>query len=302
MAGDAIVVEGVQRLPQLEHDVVRDVDDVVDRPLAERDQALLHPLGRRRDLDALDDGRQVAAAEIRRFDLDRCTSLDCRTTRFVVERWFAHGLAGQRCNFTGDTEDGQPVGTVRRDRELEDHVTEDVCERFARGRVGRQDEDAFVLFGQAELALTEHHAGGLDTTDHRSFKDALLAGIVAHAGTRCRKRHLLSGFDIRGAAHDGVQLAAADVNRGETEAIGVRMRLNGDYCGDADLATPRAAAADDRVNGEAGHREALRHVFRREAQVNIFAEPLKRDAHGVLELLQYPQVVLIEVAHVRHAV
>ena len=62
------------------------------------------------------------------------------------------------------------------------------------------------------------------------------------------------------------------------------------------------ARAEDRVDGEAGHREALRQVFRREAQVNIFAEPRKRDAHEVLELLQYPQVVLIEVAHVRHAV
>ena len=119
MPGEAIVVERVEGLAELEHDVVRDIDDVVDRPLAERDQALLHPFWRGADPDPFYGGRQVAAAEIRRFDLDRCTSLDCRTTRFVVERWFAHGLAGQRCNFTGDTEDGQPVGTVRRDRELE---------------------------------------------------------------------------------------------------------------------------------------------------------------------------------------
>ena len=80
------------------------------------------------------------------------------------------------------------------------------------------------------------------------------------------------------------------------------MRLNGGYCPDADLAPPIAAGADDRVDSEAGHREALRQILRRAAQVNVFAEPLKRDAHGVLELLQYPQVVLIEVAHVRHAV
>ncbi len=48
VARDVVVVEGVQRLPQLEHHVVRDVDDVVDRTLLERDQPLLQPLRRGR--------------------------------------------------------------------------------------------------------------------------------------------------------------------------------------------------------------------------------------------------------------
>ena len=43
----AVGVEGVQRLAVFEHDVVRDIDDRVDRPHPGREQPPLHP-GRRR--------------------------------------------------------------------------------------------------------------------------------------------------------------------------------------------------------------------------------------------------------------
>ena len=43
LAAHGIVVEGVQRLAGFEHHVVRDVDDVVDRPHAQTDESLLHP-------------------------------------------------------------------------------------------------------------------------------------------------------------------------------------------------------------------------------------------------------------------
>src|SRR5439155_24755410 len=108
VSGDAIIVEGVQRLAELEHDVVRDIDNVVDRPLAERDQALLHPLGRRRDLDPFYDRRQVATAQVRRLNLHRYTAFDLSAALFVIERRLAYGLARQRGDLAGDAEDGQP--------------------------------------------------------------------------------------------------------------------------------------------------------------------------------------------------
>ena len=48
-------VEGVERLAVLQHHVVGDIDDVVDRPHPGGQQAPLHPGRRRLDGDALDD-------------------------------------------------------------------------------------------------------------------------------------------------------------------------------------------------------------------------------------------------------
>ena len=71
----------MQRLAALPEDVVGDVDDVVDRPRPDGEQALLQPLRRGRDGDAADDEADVAAAQRRRRDVDawevrRCGGLD----------------------------------------------------------------------------------------------------------------------------------------------------------------------------------------------------------------------------------
>ena len=57
-------VECMQRLRVLQQDVVRDVDDVVDRPHAARAQAALDPLLAGTDLHAGDDPADVAAAQV----------------------------------------------------------------------------------------------------------------------------------------------------------------------------------------------------------------------------------------------
>ena len=65
-----VEIERVQRLTGREHHVVRDVDDVRDRPLARRHQPLLEPQRRGADLDVLEDARREAQADLR-VDLDR---------------------------------------------------------------------------------------------------------------------------------------------------------------------------------------------------------------------------------------
>ena len=64
-------VVGVVGLAELEHHVVADVDDVVDRAHPGRGEALGHPRRRRPDGDAADDGRREAAAAVAVDDLDR---------------------------------------------------------------------------------------------------------------------------------------------------------------------------------------------------------------------------------------
>ena len=62
------IVEGVHRLADLEHDVVRDVDDVEDRSHARRPQPRLHPRRRRPDLNAGHEPTDKPPAPIGCFD------------------------------------------------------------------------------------------------------------------------------------------------------------------------------------------------------------------------------------------
>ena len=63
-------VVGMVRLAQLEHHVVRDVDQGVDRPHAQQGQALLHPLRRLADGDAAQHPHDEPSAQVRVGDLD----------------------------------------------------------------------------------------------------------------------------------------------------------------------------------------------------------------------------------------
>src|SRR5690606_10287380 len=67
-AAELAQIEGMQGLAHLQHDVVRYVDNVVDRTHAGGGEALLHPVRGRTDLHPLDDAGEVARAEVGVFD------------------------------------------------------------------------------------------------------------------------------------------------------------------------------------------------------------------------------------------
>ena len=128
-AAQAVGVEGVQRVAELEHDVVRDVDDVVDRALPRRLQPLLHPARRGPHRDALDDRGDVARAEVRVGDRDGGGVLD----GLVALRGFAVRQSQRRAEdggrLAGDTGHAHHVGAVRPGVHVQHHVAEVVGER-----------------------------------------------------------------------------------------------------------------------------------------------------------------------------
>ena len=70
-AFESLVIEGMHRLPALEHYVVRDVDDVADRPDAGGPEPCLHPGRRWRNGDSSDQAPHEPAATIGRVDSDQ---------------------------------------------------------------------------------------------------------------------------------------------------------------------------------------------------------------------------------------
>ena len=69
VSGEPRQVVGVGRLTQLEHDVVRSVDHVVDGPHAGQQQALGDPARGRGHRHVVEDGHRQAGTEIGRVDL-----------------------------------------------------------------------------------------------------------------------------------------------------------------------------------------------------------------------------------------
>ena len=148
-----VQVERVQRLAEQEQDVVRDVDDVVDGTLADGRKALDHPVGAGAHLAAADDARRVARAALGVLDRDLnlfvdggCGGVELEFGRHLRQRIVpvatvhrAH-LAGQAC-------DGEAVGTVRGDLQVEHGVGETgiLGERDAHRGIFGQDHDAVVV-------------------------------------------------------------------------------------------------------------------------------------------------------------
>jgi hypothetical protein len=247
------VIEGVERLAQLPHDVVRHVDDVVDGPESSAPQPLSEPDRGRADPDTGDQAGGVARAEVGILHVD---------PREAGGRWLrlAHGDRGgaepaprERRHLPRDAEHREAIGPVRRDLDLEDHVVQpQIADEIpADRRVGREEEDARAVLADAQLGLGAEHPVRDRALDHGGVDPA----ASGQRGARRREGGPGSRRDVRRAAHDlealGAGRHAADRERATRRVGGHRL----------DLADDDAAETGDqrrrRGDLDARHRQAL---------------------------------------------
>ena len=164
---DSVVVIGMERLPQFEHDKVRHVDHIVDRADTCTAQTLHHPRRRGRNLHIAQNARGESAAEILCLYADVNEIGGALGRRLLhLDRREAQLLARQRRNLTRDANDAEAVRAVRRQLELEHNIVRPEClrRRDAHRRICGQDVDAVhLLVGKPlglnrELARRAHHA------------------------------------------------------------------------------------------------------------------------------------------------
>ena len=122
VAGDAVVIKGVHRLPEFEHDIVRDVDDVVDRPDARGFQPPLDVGGGRPDAHALDHPGRETGTAFRIRDLDRRARRGGGGTRGGLRDGGPEPPIQQQRDLTRDAEDAHAVGTVGGQLDIENRV------------------------------------------------------------------------------------------------------------------------------------------------------------------------------------
>ncbi len=280
LPADEVVVEGVERLPGLEHDVVGDVDDVIDGPHAHAAEPILHPERRRADGQAFDDGGGEATAKVRVGDGDFDPGGRRRRAFRVRDIGFAKGKPQERRNFAGEAEDAEEVGAVRPGGDVEDDVAELFHKGAANWRIRGQDEDALVLLAEAQLFFAEDHTRGFDAADSVALELRGLACVaVDEDGALGGEGNLLAGGEVGSAADDG-PLAFAGVDRGKTKAVGVGVRLDAKDFGDADEGrVPIAADRLPSLDLGDGVGDASREFFDGQIDIHELAEPGERKLH-----------------------
>ena len=199
-----VQVVRVVGLAELEHHVVRDVDERVDRPHPEREQAALHPVGRRADRDVAQHPGAEPSAQIGVGDLDRDRiggrrPRGCDLRRRQRERQIERGR-----RVASQAGDRHRVRTIRVDLEVPEdvvHDTEGVGEGGSRVGGDVEDADAGVVVAQTELAAGAEHAVGELAAD--------LAATDLHASRHGRAH----GGERHQVAHGHVERTADDLDR-----------------------------------------------------------------------------------------
>ena len=291
-ADEAGGVVRVQRLPEVEHDVVRHVDREVDGPHARLLQPPLHPrrgrLGGAYPAHRHRDEPVAAGHAVERLVVD----LDGEPAggrRQVGRRGGAEVRevgAGRVRVLAGDAAHGEAVAAVGRDVDLE-HLLADAEQRLGvearRGRLVGQSEpgqhdDPVVVLTDAELACgADHPVGDVPVRLARGDREA-----AGQHRSRQRDDDVVAGLEVVRAADDAARRLLADVDLAPVDrlAVGLRLGAPGQDVADDEGAGDLAGAVDRLLLEPDAHQlggELLGGQAGRQRDVG--AQPGERDEH-----------------------
>ncbi len=168
-AHEAVEVEGVERLPDLEHHEVGHVDDVVDRGEARGEEPPLHPPRRRGDSDVLDHPGHETGASLRVLDPDAHPVLDRghrgERLRHPGAR-LVEGLGERRGELAGEPDVAEAVGAVGGDLDLEHGVEVEHLGRRLTGPSALEEEQSVGVVAETELDRRAEEARELQAEHH----------------------------------------------------------------------------------------------------------------------------------------
>jgi hypothetical protein len=217
-------------------------------------------------------------AEIGRLDADTRQRAGGLTRLLQRDRGRAEAGAGERRQLARDAHDGETIGPVRGDLDLEHVVVE--AERGdevgAGPRAVQQQDPPLVLLAESQLALRAEHALGLDAVNLRGGDPATArqdrpGGREGGAGAHLR---------VRRAAHHGMALAAR-AHAAQDEAVAVahaELALDGLDLADHDaLAVGRQRR--HRRDLDAGVDQAIGRLLGRQPELDELLDPPVENLH-----------------------
>jgi hypothetical protein len=276
-AGEPVEVERVERLAELQHHVVRGVDDGGDRPDPAGGEPRLDEDRRPTAAHAADQAGEVARASLGILDLDRGGAgggLRGLPNRDVRHRQRRPGRPG---HLASDPEDREQVRPVRLDLQVED----DVVQREGhlqvlpdRHAVGEEQDPGLVLLGDRQLAGRAQHPVGELAPEALGLQRGLQD---RDPGPRLRPRHQVAGRDVPHPHHD-LRRSVAAVDDGDAELLGVRVVADLQHPGDRHPGEPRPGLLD-RLEVRALQRQEVAELHGTQLGRTELPEPADRDAH-----------------------
>ena len=264
----------VDRFAELDHDVVRGIDDVADRPVSGSKEPHLDAVGRWCDPDVADPPTDELRAEVGVAHLDM-EALGRRLARFgQIGRWHPDLAAGDGRQLARKADDRQRVTAIGLDIDVEHDVAIELGQRCPERRVLGQDQDPVGVAGQAELVTRAQHP----VADDAHLLGPLDAPVAGQDRARQRDRDALAGGDVGRTAHDLERLAGADRDTGQRQPVGTRMALDREQLPDDDVA-PVIAPADEPFDLHAEQGQPFRDLLGRQVDVDEFAQPGQRCLH-----------------------
>src|SRR5579884_1656479 len=152
-----IIVERVQRLTKLQHDIVGNVNDIVDGAHTCRQESPPHPTWGWTNLDVTDDTRSVTRTQVRVFDCD--LGHLCRRCAMYMQNWLrsTHFLPRQRRYLPRNTNHRRQVPAMRLDRELHHHLAQHIDQLLSNLSLRVQNVDARMIVSQSKLTRRTEH-------------------------------------------------------------------------------------------------------------------------------------------------
>ena len=273
---EALEVEGVERLAELEHHEVGHVDDVVDGADPGGAQAPLHPSRRRSDSDVLDDPHGETRTPARVLDPDADPVLDRRHRGERLGyggRRFGQRLAEGRGQLAGEADVTEAVGTVGGDLDLEHRVEVEHLAGRLPGDAALEDEQALGVVAEPELDRRAEEPGRFHA-EHHLLSDRL--GPAGQAGAGWRIDHEVAGARVGRRGEERHRGVPADVDLRPAHAV---LRLRDGMEGVDPRHHRVLGVAVDVVDLGPGVDERLHEGGERGVEGRVVAQPAQRDPH-----------------------
>ena len=210
-----------------------------------------------------------------------------RRSLHVIDRQLRHfrhdkRLAGQRAQFAGDADHAVPVRPVGRDLQIINHIIAGAAQmlgkRLAHLGLGREQQQAVGILGDAQLLGRAHHAAGFHTANLADLDlERLLTWLSGHLAAGQRQRHLAANLKIRRTADD-LPHALAVVHLAERQAVGVRVLLLLQHLGDYDV-LESAGHLLHALDLEPNHGQLLGEFLGRRVEVDVLLQPVVGNFH-----------------------
>ena len=192
-------------------------------------------------------------------------------------------ISRQRRDFPRDADDAVPIGPVRRDFQIVNHIATAPSEIFGEGLadfgVFAQNQEAIDLVGQTEFLRRTHHPVRFHAANLPNFNRERLffAGFQWQRCTRKNERNFVTGLEILRTAND-LAFALAIVHAAKRKFVRIGMSIAGDDLSDDD---PFKFPADfvDAFDFEPEHGQPLRELLRRPIKIHVLFQPIKGDFH-----------------------